>query len=127
VTDTCVFCDIVAGIADTTPKHYGDVGDSVIFEPLNPVTPGHLLVAPKRHVRDAAEDPLATAGVMRAASVLAGTWSAANIITSIGAVATQSIFHLHIHVVPRRPDDGLALPWTGQKLSAPTHLDGEQQ
>lgn len=121
----CVFCDIAAGRVDKMPSHFADIGDSVIFEPLNPVTSGHLLVVPKRHVRNAAEDPGLTASVMRAASVLAGTWPAANIITSLGRVATQSVFHLHIHVVPRRPGDGLHLPWTGQ-APAPTHLDGEQ-
>lgn len=36
------------------------------------------------------------------------------VITSIGADATQTVFHTHIHVVPRRPGDGLTLPWTGQ-------------
>jgi histidine triad (HIT) family protein len=38
-----------------------------------------------------------------------------NIITSVGAEATQTVFHLHLHVVPRRFGDGLALPWTGQE------------
>jgi histidine triad (HIT) family protein len=36
-----------------------------------------------------------------------------NIITSAGSDATQTVFHLHLHVVPRRAGDGLALPWTG--------------
>lgn len=123
----CVFCDIVAGAADPMPKHFSEMGaHSVVFEPLGPVTPGHLLVVPKRHVDNAAEDPNLTADVMRAAAVLAGKFPAANIITSIGAAATQTIFHLHIHVVPRRPGDGLILPWTNQHRPAPTHLDGEQ-
>ncbi|OHT47970.1 hypothetical protein BKG71_25700 [Mycobacteroides chelonae] len=38
----------------------------------------------------------------------------ANVITSIGPDATQTVFHTHIHVVPRRENDGLHLPWTGQ-------------
>lgn len=111
----CVFCDIIAG--DTPPpKHFNPIDThSVVFEPKDPVTPGHLLVVPKVHVNDAAESPDVTGRVMRAAAVLAGRWPAANIITSIGEAATQSVFHLHIHVVPRRAGDGLTLPWTGQK------------
>lgn len=110
----CVFCDIIAGDAPA-PRHFNTMDEhSVVFEPLNPVTAGHLLVVPKRHVRDATEDIDLTAKVMRAAAWMAKQWSAANLITSIGAEATQTRFHLHIHVVPRRPGDGLVLPWTGQ-------------
>lgn len=112
---SCVFCDIIAGSAPA-PKHLAEMGEHcVVFEPLNPVTPGHLLVVPKRHVDNAAEDPHLTGKVMLAASVMAGKFPSANIITSIGAAATQSVTHLHLHVVPRREGDGLALPWTGQK------------
>jgi histidine triad (HIT) family protein len=109
----CVFCDIVNGQAPK-PEHFSDIADVVIFEPLNPVTWGHLLVVPKRHVQDAGEDPDVTAAAMRTASVLVQSWPSANIITSIGVPATQSVGHLHLHVVPRREGDGLHLPWTGQ-------------
>jgi len=120
----CVFCAIITGDAPA-PKYLTEMGEHcVVFEPLNPVTPGHLLVVPKRHVDNAAEDPNLTADVMRAASVMAGKFPAANIITSLGADATQTVFHLHIHVVPRRPADGLHLPWTGQRPT-PTRLDGD--
>jgi histidine triad (HIT) family protein len=123
----CVFCDIIAGTADPMPMHFAEMGaHSVVFEPLGPVTPGHLLVVPKRHVDNAVENPNLTADVMLAAAVLAGKFPAANIITSIGAAASQSIFHLHIHVVPRRPGDGLVLPWTGQQPVS-THLEGDNQ
>lgn len=109
-----MFCDIVVGEAPC-PRHFAEMGEhSVVFEPLNPVTPGHLLVVPKRHVDNAAEDPKLTAKVMLAASVMAGKFPSANIITSIGAPATQRVHHLHLHVVPRREGDGLHLPWTGQ-------------
>ena len=110
----CVFCDFITGDAPK-PKLYSEMGIySVVFEPLNPVTPGHLLVVPKAHVENAATDPQLAANVMLSASVLAGKFPAANIITSLGRDATQSVFHLHLHVVPRRLGDGLHLPWTGQ-------------
>ncbi|HEY3477867.1 MAG TPA: HIT domain-containing protein, partial [Streptomyces sp.] len=72
------------------------------------------LVVPRVHVADAGVDPDVTAAVMRRAAELAGVVESANIITSVGAAATQTVFHLHVHVVPRRVGDGLALPWTNQ-------------
>jgi histidine triad (HIT) family protein len=89
----------------------------VWFEPLNPVTPGHLLVIPVRHVMDAAEDPDLTGRVFAAAARIAresGGDPSCNLITSVGGAATQSVYHLHAHVVPRRHGDGLRLPWTQQ-------------
>lgn len=80
--------------------------------PLNPVTEGHVLVIPRWHVVDAVQEPQVTADVMRCAAELAER--PCNIITSSGGEATQSVFHLHVHVVPRREGDGLALPWTDQ-------------
>lgn len=88
-----------------------------VFEPLAPVTPGHLLVVPARHVEDAAASPHLAGMATNVASAYAGRAGQANIITSIGPNATQSVFHLHVHVVPRRPGDGLHLPWTGQSRS----------
>jgi histidine triad (HIT) family protein len=84
--------------------------DAVAFVPLNPVTRGHVLIASTAHVEDALADPVATAFVMRRAA----EWATApcNLITSVGAEATQTVRHLHIHVVPRSEADGLALPWT---------------
>lgn len=108
----CPFCDrIAADEYDYSDPH------AVAFEPLNPVTPGHLLVVPRRHVRDAGEDPEVTARTMSLAADIAGPAEddgAYNLITSAGRAATQSVFHLHIHLIPRREGDGLHLPWTGQ-------------
>lgn len=109
----CPFCDIVAGRAPGAILE--DWGDGIILVPLDPVTDGHVLAVPKRHVRDAIENPMITAGTMVLASRWAERHESANILTSIGRAATQSVFHLHIHVVPRRPGDGLPLPWTPQQ------------
>lgn len=110
----CVFCEVVAGRAIGR----GDVWrwpDAMAFEPLRPVTKGHVLVVPNAHVSDALSDPVVTAGVMARAAWLAQTVApTCNLITSCGADASQSVMHLHIHIVPRREGDGLALPWTGQ-------------
>lgn len=106
----CVFCRrVVTGEYDESDR------DAVIFEPRHPVTPGHRLIVPRLHVTDAADDPDITAAVMRLAAVYAvGSGGDFNLITSRGSLATQTVFHLHIHFVPRRENDRLPLPWTGQ-------------
>jgi len=93
---------------------------SVAFEPLNPVTPGHLLVVPKGHVASAAESPEAAGRAARLAAEIARDMEIGdfNLITSSGAAATQTVRHLHWHIVPRHEDDGLILPWTGQQRRA---------
>lgn len=108
-TETCVFCDIAAGRAPR--KLVVEWGRALAIEPLHPVVPGHVLVIPKVHVPDATYDPSITAMVMMNAAQIARP--PCNIITSAGAEATQTVFHLHVHIVPRRAGDGLQLPWGG--------------
>jgi histidine triad (HIT) family protein len=110
----CVFCKIVAG--DAPAEIVGQWPETIAIRPLNPVVPGHTLVLPTTHVRDAGEDPDVTATTMRRVARLSRVILPAdfNIITSAGPAATQTVFHLHVHLVPRVPGDGLALPWTGQ-------------
>ena len=106
--EECPFCDI-----EKIKSNVTDHGDVISFEPLNPVTEGHLLVVPKRHVSDFTEDCDVSGGVMRVASLIAGmNGGDCNIITSKGKSATQSVPHLHVHIVPRKKDDGLLLPWS---------------
>jgi histidine triad (HIT) family protein len=110
-THDCPFCGrIKRGEYDYDDRH------SVAFQPLNPVTPGHFLVVPRLHVSRALESPAAAGHAMAFAGYLANQMDLTdvNFITSAGKAATQSVFHLHVHVVPRREGDGLALPWTGQ-------------
>lgn len=116
-TRSCVFCDKIAAhdYAEryTTAKHpYADV---VRFEPLGPVVPGHMLFVPVSHRATASEDPW-LAGRTFACAASFGFVQAQpyNLITSAGEDATQSVFHLHVHYVPRVEGDGLKLPWTGQ-------------
>jgi histidine triad (HIT) family protein len=119
VTDTCPFCEIVSGRAPARIIAQGS--KTMTIEPLDPVTPGHVLVLPKRHHADAGQcalaDPDLFKSVMWSAAFQANSWKAANIITSIGLEATQTVDHLHVHVVPRHEGDGLMLPWTGQRKS----------
>lgn len=114
MTDTCVFCDIVAQRSPSRRRI--DYPEVVAFEPLNPVVIGHMLFVPQMHVMDAVEAPLITGMVFaRAAEYAAEIGSDVNLITSAGPAATQTVFHLHVHVVPRAYGDGLPLPWTPQQ------------
>jgi histidine triad (HIT) family protein len=109
----CVFCAIIRGEAPATVVREWD--DAIAIVPLGPVVDGHLLVIPKQHVRDFAEDPDVSAAVMRRAAEIVP--HPANVITSLGREATQSVWHLHAHLVPRSEDDGLALPWYSGRRS----------
>lgn len=118
----CVFCDIIQN-----KKYDFEYNDCVIFSPLAPIVPGHKLIVPINHAKSAAYDPQGAAKAMEVASQMVyhltfggdPPWPEpqANIITSCGTDATQTIKHTHLHVVPRTAHDGLALPWTDQ-LSA---------
>lgn len=105
----CPFCD---GPTDRPVRWWGDVQS---FTPIGPPTggiAGHVLVVPRKHVPDAAADPDVTAEVFRVAAMVAREVGPCNIITNVGAEATQTVFHFHVHIIPRRYGDGLKLPWT---------------
>lgn len=115
-TEDCPFCEIAAGRAPATVVR--EWTRTLAIAPLGPVTLGHVLVLPKIHIRDFVDDPVTTGQTSQHAAELARdlNLTAANLITSRGEAATQSVFHLHWHLVPRAKNDGLALPWySGQR------------
>ncbi len=105
----CPFCEINTGRAPAT--FVGEWSDAFAIVPLNPVVEGHVLVIPREHVPDFVAYPTVSAATMRCAAELVAGLGSYNLITSKGRPATQSVFHLHLHLVPRAVDDGLALPW----------------
>lgn len=109
---TCVFCEILIGQQPATVLRQWS--NAIAIEPLNPVTPGHALIIPRAHVRDFTESPAICADTFHRAAEYAEQQHIfpANLLTSAGREATQTIFHLHVHVIPRRDGDGLTLPWT---------------
>jgi histidine triad (HIT) family protein len=110
----CPFCRIIAGRAPVALVR--EWPDALAFVPLRPVVEGHTLVVPKEHVPDFAADPEVSAAAMRrAAELMRWTPRPMNLITSKGREATQSVWHLHLHLVPRAENDGLALPWYSGK------------
>ena len=110
--EPCPFCEIAVELAPATIVE--EWASCMAIVPLNPVVPGHVIVFPLDHVVDFAESPAVTGEVARRTAELAKRLGlrTANMITSMGEAATQSVFHLHWHLVPRAEDDGLTLPWT---------------
>jgi histidine triad (HIT) family protein len=109
----CVFCSIAAGNSPAVIVR--EWPDALAIRPRSGgVNDGHAFVLPRVHVEDAGTNPEVTASVMRRAAELMAELPAANLITSKGKEATQSVFHLHVHIVPRTAGDGLLLPWTLQ-------------
>lgn len=103
----CVFCKKILD------EHL--TGEFAVFEPLNPVTQGHLLVIPIEHIDNVGDKLSVATPVLQAAARIASQLDNVNVITSKGRYATQTVGHFHIHIVPRRENDGLKLPWTNQK------------
>ena len=103
----CIFCKIVRG--EVPAQIVREWDEYLAFVPLSPVVPGHILIIPKVHREDFKQDPNITAEVMRRAAMIAS--GPCNLITSAGKEATQTVFHFHVHIVPRRECDGLLLPW----------------
>ncbi|MDQ0694249.1 HIT family protein [Streptomyces sp. W4I9-2] len=109
---SCVFCAIAAGDAPATIVR--EWPDALAIRPRGGVNGGHVLVLPRVHVEDAGVDIEVTRAVMGRAAELMAELPAANLITSKGEAATQTVFHLHVHVLFREEGDGLPLPWTPQ-------------
>lgn len=112
--EQCVFCAIVRGESPATIVYSN--GSHTAFLPLNQHAPGHVLFVPNRHLTDATEDPTVT-GLMfaHAARYVRDNAMEANILTSVGESAAQTVFHLHVHVVPRGNDDRLPHWWPWNK------------
>jgi histidine triad (HIT) family protein len=108
----CVFCERLARL-----EYEWSDGLNAAFEPLRPVTPGHMLIVPLDHYADVlAAGPDLTGSVAASAARLAGERDLTdfNLIINCGRLASQTVFHLHWHLVPRRSKDGLRLPWSAQ-------------
>ena len=91
---------------------------TVAFMDINPATRGHALVIPRTHAPDLLTvDPedlnaVALASQRLAARVMERLWAdGVNLVNSCGAVAWQTVFHFHMHVIPRYSGDPLRLPW----------------
>jgi histidine triad (HIT) family protein len=112
----CIFCKIVAG--DLPATIIDEDERTLAFMDIAPATRGHVLVIPRAHSADllsvSAEDLGAVAlAAQRVAQNVKERLGAegVNLLNSCGAVAWQTVFHFHVHVIPRYEDDPLRLPW----------------
>ena len=116
MNDDCLFCGIIAG--DVPGQIVDSDEHTVAFMDISPATPGHALVVPRAHSADLFEitdEDLANANT--AARRLAKRMDEVlepdgfNVLNSCRPAAWQTVFHFHLHVVPRYDDDPLKLPW----------------
>jgi histidine triad (HIT) family protein len=114
---SCPFCAIVRG-EDRSVEIVCEDKSWIAFFPLEPATPGHTLVIPRTHVSDlwAARPPLVAelmSGVLRVGEAINSAIKpeGMNLITSAGKAAEQTVFHLHLHVVPRWTQDRFGRIW----------------
>ena len=112
----CIFCKIVAG--ELPAAVVASDERALAFLDINPATRGHTLVIPRAHVQDIHEidtDDLAAATAL--AQTIAGRArerlgaDGVNLLHSSGSAAWQTVFHFHIHVIPRYLGAPLRLPW----------------
>ena len=117
MAEDCVFCKIVAG--ELPSERVDEDEHTVAFMDVNPGTRGHALVVPRNHSRNLYEigdDDLCHTAL--AAQRLARRMrdrlecEGVNLVNSCEAAAWQTVFHFHVHVIPRFSDDPLRLPWT---------------
>jgi histidine triad (HIT) family protein len=112
----CIFCKVVAG---EIPAEIVDSDDrTVTVMDINPATRGHVVVIPREHSQNFLSVPPADLdATMQAARRVAERMRETlgpegfNVLNNMGRVAWQSIFHFHVHVIPRYSDDPLQLPW----------------
>ena len=132
----CIFCKIVAG---ELPATIVDEDERTLsFMDIAPATRGHALVVPREHSPDLLSidaDDLAAVGLAsqrlaRRAKDRLGA-DGVNLLNSCGAVAFQTVFHFHVHVIPRYEGDPVRLPWVpapgdpGEIAAAAQELAGE--
>jgi len=112
----CIFCRLVAGEIPAA-RVYED-GLTVAFMDIGQVNPGHVLVATRRHAATLLDiTPEEAAAVMQTAQRVAQAVRTAfdppglTLLQANGREGDQTVFHFHMHVVPRHTDDGVALTW----------------
>lgn len=115
--DKCVFCDIVRGDASAVPVWEND--DFLAFLDHRPLFRGHVLLVPKQHLRLLSDLPAALAGdfliaAQRLERAVEDGLSVTGTMILINNVVSQSVPHLHLHVIPRERKDGLRF-WLGPR------------
>jgi histidine triad (HIT) family protein len=113
----CIFCRIVTG--DLPATVIAEDERSIALMDIQPANRGHVLVIPRSHARDLLAIGAADLAACTAMAQKIAGWASrrlgadgVNLLNSCGADAWQTVFHFHIHVIPRYKGDPLRLPWT---------------
>jgi histidine triad (HIT) family protein len=124
----CEFCRIVAGLIPAEVVYETDA--TLAFFPFEPATKGHTLVIPKRHVDnflnlESRDIPNLGAVVVRVGRALQSVLrpEGMNLISSAGEAASQSVMHVHVHLVPRWQDDAVGEIWPPKRPTSERVLE----
>ena len=130
MSNHCTFCDLIQGAAEVSVCH--EDADSIAFMDIQPVNSGHVLVVPRAHYESLLDVP-PEIGVhlfqvtMRLAGAIRRVTGCddMNIVVNSGAAAGQDEPHYHVHIIPRRENDGfdINLPFDGSAMPERTMLD----
>lgn len=125
--EDCIFCKIANGVFGSATVYEDDDFRAVLD--IAPAAKGHVLILPKKHMANLYEiDPEVASKALAVASKIAKAQKKAlgcdgiNLLQNNEEAAGQSVFHLHIHLIPRYADDGVMIPW--KTLS---YADGEAE
>ncbi|MCK6485296.1 MAG: HIT family protein [Phycisphaerae bacterium] len=118
----CIFCKIASGAIPSASVH--EDADCLAFLDIAPLSEGHTLLIPKRHVARIEEmsgEDVArlTRHLPRLAEAIRSAVGATglNILQNNGRESGQAVFHVHFHLIPRRADDGLGYRWNAGKYA----------
>lgn len=129
-TPECTFCDLIKGAAEVSVCH--EDADSIAFMDIQPVNAGHVLVIPRAHYNSLLDVPPEIGMhlfqvTMRLASAIRKVTGSEdmNIVVNSGTAAGQDEPHYHVHIIPRRLNDGfeINLPFGGSQMPDRTVLD----
>jgi len=124
---TCLFCEIAAGRQPAAVVHADDLVTA--FLDIRPLFAGHVLVVPKQHIAVLADLPTADVGpyfgrVQQIAVAVQAAMGSQGSFVALNNVVSQSVPHLHTHVVPRTKGDGLrGFFWPRGKYASPEEAD----
>lgn len=119
----CIFCRLVSGEIPAAKVYEDEL--TVAFMDIGQVNPGHVLVATRRHAATLLDiTPQEAAAVLQTAQKMARAVRQVfdppglTLLQANGREGDQTVFHFHLHVVPRHADDGIALTWPRKNPSA---------
>lgn len=130
MTDSCVFCRIIAGNLDGAVVFADDISLAVLDH--RPLFPGHSLLIPRNHYETLADLPVAQIGqffsnAQLLAKAIELALSAEGSFVALNNRISQSVPHLHVHIVPRRRKDGLkGFFWPRNKYQDDEHIKKTQ-